>query len=924
MNNKNQNKILDSYKNSLKLSALQLSALQSEINDKDILIARIKKSLSWKITLPVRILGYIVKGKFFKEYPLKIVRKRLLEIYREDGIEGIYNKFIFRFPITKNIVSKLSFEKNELKTKLESNAPITNKNHSDDKLNRIYQDQFTNDFSINKYSLILIIAEVTLPQCYKYRVQQKAEHLERLGWDVKIVDWREQKTTLSFLQICKEVIFYRVPAFPNVTEQINEAKRLGLSPWWEVDDLIVDRDRYAECGFMHHLTTEEKDLLFFGADLFRKTMLSCDRAIASTKTLADVMSQAGLRTVCVIENALDKDTLRIAQKLYPNSVQKKKTSEYSDEVVIVYGSGTNTHNADFLIASSGVLSALKHNSNLRLWIIGELELPVTFQECIHQIKYIPPQSYEQYLELLAQADIAIAPLEPILFNDAKSNIKYLEASILGIPSICSPRQAFKDIIRDQENGLLANTAEEWKEKILYLAENAKIRQTIGLQAYHDVVAYYSPDEITIRQVEPVFGYAQPVVNKNLKILVVNVYYAPYSFGGATFVAEEMARRIHETNNVEVTVFTTRPLQGDKRGLCRYQSENIIVYSIDLSPALHASQQFNNIETIESFEMVLTAERPDIVHFHSIQNMGLQMLLACQSKHIPYIITLHDSWWLCNRQFMVKSNGQYCFQKRIDLQVCQRCEPESQYLIERMMMMQQGMQAATLLLSPSETHRQLYIANDVDESLIKVNRNGIVRPKKIRPKRPKNTPLRFGFVAGDEVIKGAVIIKKAFKSLSRSDWELKIIDSKVDMGFPPIDVSNWNVKGKVMTVPPYDDAGKDDFFYGIDVLLFPSQWKESYGLTVREALLRDVWVICSHPGGQSEDVIDGTNGNYISLKGDVSELVNVIEEVLDKASMFDYYENPYKDQIATLEGQAEELLEYYRQIKEEMSQSTSVS
>ena len=40
---------------------------------------------------------------------------------------------------------------------------------------------------------------------------------------------------------------------------------------------------------------------------------------------------------------------------------------------------------------------------------------------------------------------------------------------------------------------------------------------------------------------------------------------------------------------------------------------------------------------------------------------------------------------------------------------------------------------------------------------------------------------------------------------------------------------------------------DEFFSSIDVLLFPSLWKESFGSTVREALVRDVWVIASDAG-----------------------------------------------------------------------------
>ncbi|EUK17586.1 glycosyltransferase [Commensalibacter papalotli (ex Servin-Garciduenas et al. 2014)] len=940
MTKKIKKNLSESYSNSLKLSSLKISNLQSEISnlkgevsnlqskisniqseikEKETLIQRIKTPLYCKVTLLNGMVSYFVKGQFFKEYPIKIVKKRLFEVYKEEGYRGIYRKLILRFPKLRAIFQK--FESTKKQSEHSQHNVVPAQNTFIDNIDLIYNYQFPNNKSNSQYPLILIIAEVTLPQCYKYRVQQKVEHLERLGWIVKVSDWRTQKQVMSLLQISQEVIFYRVPAFPNVLEQLQEAKRLGLKPWWEVDDLIINQERYAECGFMQYLSTEEKNLLFFGTGLYRKTMFSCEHAIASTQALAKVMQQEGVPEVYVIENALDQNTLNIAERLNRSKVNKTIKEKNSDEVTIVYGSGSNTHNADFLAASMGILSALKNEKRLRLSIVGELDLPIEFQDVINQITYTPPQSYERYLELLAQGDIAIAPLEPILFNDAKSNIKYLEASILGVPSVCSPRQAFSDVITDSENGFLANTSDEWKEKLLLLARDKELRCSMAQQAYQSVISRYSPKVITDQQVQPVFGLpAKQVVKKNsLKILVVNVYYDPYSFGGATFVAEEMARRIHQHEDVEVTIFTSRPVKGQERGLCKYKNHGSIVYSVDIPSAIHASQQFDNVEIIEPFEMVLDAVKPDIVHFHSIQNMGLQMLFSCQSKQIPYVITLHDSWWLCNRQFMTRSNGNYCFQTKIDLRVCQTCEAHADYIPLRSMMMKQGLQAASLLLSPSETHRQLYIANDIDEASIKVNRNGIVRPKKKRPSRPTNTPLRFGFVAGDEAIKGAQVIQKAFKSLRRSDWELKIIDSKINMGFAPIDVSNWGVEGKVVTIPPYDVQGKDDFFYGIDVLLFPSQWKESYGMTVREALLRDVWVICSNPGGQSEDVVDGVNGTYVSLTGDSEELKRVIEDLLDKASMFDNYVNTHKDHIATMEEQTEELLGYYYQIKEETQQ-----
>ncbi|MDI2090874.1 glycosyltransferase [Commensalibacter oyaizuii] len=910
---KKQQDLLNVYRHSTKIYNLQITSLQYALEEKQRLLQQLQSSRSWKITAPIRVLNYLFKRKLPTGHSFKNIKKKTLKTYHEEGIQGVYRKATYVFPKLEYIGRKLQYLYKSPDTSSKIYQTYT-QDIAGDKLQLILNGQFTQqDININ-YPLILIVSEITLPQCYKYRVQQKTEHFKRLGWKVVVVDWRDHVQVLSALQICTQVIFYRVPAFSNVLKQLNEAKRLGLQPWWEVDDLIVDQELYAQCSFMDTLPKAEKDLLHFGADLYRKSMLACDRAIASTKTLAKVMHEAGVKNVVVIENALDKETLRIAEQYYPKPTQDKRKQKDSDKVVILYGSGTSTHNADFLVAADGILAALQKNSNLCLWIVGELELPVNFQTVAQQVKYIPTLSYERYLGVLAQADIAIAPLEPIIFNDAKSNIKYLEASILGIPSVCSDRAAFVDVITDQENGFLACNSAEWEEKLLCLANNIDLRKKMGEAAYQTIIKRYLPETITEQQVRPVFGNPQFVSKNKLKVLVVNIHYDPYSFGGATIVAEEMVKRLQQVEDVEVSIFTSRPFKDSYQGLRRYKSQGSVVYSVDLTPSIHDTTQFNNLEIVEPFDAVLDAVKPDIVHFHAIQNLGVQMLFSCQSLGIPYIVTLHDSWWLCNRQFMVKADRKYCFQTKIDLQVCQSCEIHARHLTERMVMMKQGLQEASLLLSPSETHRQLFIANGIHPDLIKVHSNGIDRSMKERPTRNVDTPLRFGFVAGDEVIKGYQVIKQAFESLHRSDWELYIIDSKVHMGHPPIDIREWQVSGKVATVPPYNEQTKDDFFYDIDVLLFPSQWKESYGMTVREALLRDVWVICSHPGGQSEAVIDGVNGTYISLDGDAIELKKAVEALLDKASMFNHYENPYKDNIETFEHQAETLLEYYRWVR----------
>jgi glycosyltransferase involved in cell wall biosynthesis len=75
---------------------------------------------------------------------------------------------------------------------------------------------------------------------------------------------------------------------------------------------------------------------------------------------------------------------------------------------------------------------------------------------------------------------------------------------------------------------------------------------------------------------------------------------------------------------------------------------------------------------------------------------------------------------------------------------------------------------------------------------------------------------------------------------------------------------------------------DDFFDGVDVLLIPSQWKESFGLAAREALARGVRVIATASGGVVEDIVDGVNGAVVPI-GDADAFRDAMREAMADAA-----------------------------------------
>lgn len=909
----NLESLLESYQASMTIQDMRMAGFVNETHHLRHLIEIQRNTLSWRITAPLRVIRHLSKGQLPTGSKITYVLGRIKDVYQEEGSKAVWSRIQARLP-KKSIVS-LKRNKASSTDSVVNKAEILEKKETiEDKYLKPVSAECVSDFSPS----YLIIAELSLRQCAKYRVWQKQEQLESLGWHVRVIDWREIFVAMTALQTCTNVIFYRVPAFESVEKLLDEAKRLNLPTWWEVDDLIFSEEHYKNNANLDSLSASERAAVLSGVKLFRNCLLACDKAIASTRVLAQEMRNAGIKNVSVIENAIDEQTLSIAQQI----LQEHSAPDHGpEEIRIVYGSGTKTHDADFRVAADGIVAAMLEDERLTLHIIGDLTLPEVCDKVKSRIKKLEGRDYALYMRLLAQADITISPLEKTIFNDCKSNIKFLEAAVLSVPVICSPADAFIQVVRDGENAVIATTPQDWKNAVLSLAADDVKRKAIGQTARRDVLDRYSPESITQHQVLPAFGKPYQKEKAGLSVVSANIYFAPRSFGGATFVAEEMVNYLSKKSDISVSIFTSRPdMEWRANAAIRYRAYDCNVIGVKVPPDGDRVGGVDNPLATEVFRQWLQTVQPDIVHLHATQGLGLGLTRACQEAGIPYVITLHDAWWLCDRQFMVTGEGNFCFQNKIDLRICQMCEPSARHLHERATMMRVAMNNAALLLVPSQSHKNLFIVNGVPEEKLVVNRNGFVWPEKPRVRRKPGQPLRFGYVGGAETVKGYPLIRKVFEKLKTDRWELILVDNKLNLGIRSVFPESWKVDGVIKTVPAYTQSTMDDFYNSIDVLLFPSQCKESYGLTVREALARDIWVVVTEPGGQVEDIIEGENGTIIPIGSNPAQLQKAVEDLLSKEAELLTYENPYKDRLATFDMQGQELESILRTIVREHPQT----
>jgi hypothetical protein len=112
------------------------------------------------------------------------------------------------------------------------------------------------------------------------------------------------------------------------------------------------------------------------------------------------------------------------------------------------------------------------------------------QNRVHVFPFVP---WRELPPQLAALDINLAPLvagNP--FNESKSEIKFMEAALVRVPTLASRMDAFADAIRPGQTGLLAGDAQEWQEALDFLVENSGARQAIGQAAYQDVLSRYTP------------------------------------------------------------------------------------------------------------------------------------------------------------------------------------------------------------------------------------------------------------------------------------------------------------------------------------------------------------------------------------------------------------------------------------------------
>jgi Flp pilus assembly protein TadD len=286
------------------------------------------------------------------------------------------------------------------------------------------------------------------------RLGVPAEGLARLGWRVKV----DTVVADADLRDCETFVFARPQLNRALMEGMARVKRAGKR-------LIVDLD-----DDFHQLPDDHPGYDHVGPGNTERL-----RALEDALALADVLVTATpalaercrrfAKRVEVIPNGWSR-----ANTLWEKPAPRRATFN-------VGWAGTPTHRADLALIKFDVLRFMRDFPRAQLVIGGDPGVWEMFAQLPEERRlFLPLVPFDDYPYLLAHFDVLLAPLRDNAFNQAKSDIKLVEAGVRRIPWVASPRAAYCEW---GAGGLLAEKPGEWYTALSRLASDVLLCTDLG-------------------------------------------------------------------------------------------------------------------------------------------------------------------------------------------------------------------------------------------------------------------------------------------------------------------------------------------------------------------------------------------------------------------------------------------------------------
>ncbi|MGK3114161.1 glycosyltransferase [Candidatus Pantoea formicae] len=281
----------------------------------------------------------------------------------------------------------------------------------------------------------------------------------------------------------KEMVFIRPSNASSKTRFfMNLCRMLKIKIIIDVDDLLLPD--FAE--FKGAIRSGVSDFAKIHDDLTRDSsmLLAADEMVCSTKTIANLHSDL-IANIRISKNKLPREYFTER-----NDVENKKIGK---KVKILYLSGSKTHLRDYSTISGPLMkTAQNFPDSFSLSFLGMVsDQTAIFSQFGVECNFLPMVTFDEMLQEIRKHDLVLVPLEKTVFNDAKSNIKFIEAASQGVAIIASSVVEYAECLTSNTNGWICDTDEEWYNTLSNLINNPQAIIEASLKAYDSALEGYS-------------------------------------------------------------------------------------------------------------------------------------------------------------------------------------------------------------------------------------------------------------------------------------------------------------------------------------------------------------------------------------------------------------------------------------------------
>ncbi|MBI4880882.1 MAG: glycosyltransferase [Planctomycetes bacterium] len=311
----------------------------------------------------------------------------------------------------------------------------------------------------------------------RLRVLDPLRELERQGrLDLTFVSAFDQKLDVETLLEADLFVVQREFADRSVGAEVMKAARLlGKPVVFEIDDLLTNLPRHNP--LWSYCTKITPDLL--------DAVARADFITASTQPLIEELHA---------QEPSVRDKAYVCRNVVNTSIwggDFRERRRAAGEPFVVGWFGSPTHDGDLAIVKETIqYLARKHRGQVAFHFWGYLPKELAGLEGVRLVRG-PQADVVKHARGVrgAHIDLAIAPLADHPFNHSKSDLKWLEYSICGIPGVYSDITPYSGSIVHGQTGLLVeNTTAAWVEALELMIGDHELRAAIARSAYETVRA----------------------------------------------------------------------------------------------------------------------------------------------------------------------------------------------------------------------------------------------------------------------------------------------------------------------------------------------------------------------------------------------------------------------------------------------------